>query len=138
MSCCKSCEKGRTCEKGSTCDPYPEYRDSEVLGGRYWPAIAVEPLTLAAGQSRPVDSLSDVRRTMLVNVIDGVAHVWFRDHCGRPFVGGDDPHLTLGVQPSPHQFILPPGQIRLIVGAGDSLDLVACVTLLDRDPHGGS
>lgn len=131
--CDKKKQTGSPCE---ACGAYPEYRDSEVLGGDYWPAIGVHPLSLAAGQEMSVNSLSDVRRTMLVNVTSGVAYMWFREMSGRPFVGGDDPHCEFVSGQGPAQVILPPGHWRLMFGAGADLALVACVTLLDRDPHG--
>ena len=78
MSC--GCDKKK---QTPACEQFPEYRDSEVLGGGYWPAISGFPLEILDGGTLPVSSLSDVRRTLLVNVTSGVAHMWWKHLAGQ-------------------------------------------------------
>jgi hypothetical protein len=114
-----------------------EFEDSYVYGAQYWPRTQVQPLSLAANAVRRVETISDVVQTMYVHVRSGVLSFWWTDHSGTPDPAavGEQEHMEFTSQPGPHEIILPPGQHRMVFGAGNSAAVVATVTILDREGH---
>lgn len=126
MSNCKDC--------GACQEAAKPYRTSELYNGEYYPVIQVHTLNLPSTTSTLLRSVSPVKRNLVVSIEEGQAHIWFiNGSSGKPFVGGETPHLNVGIQPEPFVLPLPPGAVDIVVGAGGGIDLEAAVTFIDAE-----
>lgn len=123
-----SCKCGGSCAN-SQVDLWPEYVYTEVIEREC--LRHVTPLILAAGTSRPIATLSDVRRQAIFSVRLGLIHLWFVPDAGKPYIDGDEPHVIISADAHPFVLDLAPGRHQFIVGAGGGADLAAVITVQD-------
>lgn len=112
-----------------------EFQDSSVYGGRHWPSRQVHPMSLAAGDTRKVETFAPVPQTLYVTVISGVLSLWFGEAAGDPRPAGDQAHMEFVSGQGPSPVILPPGAHSLIFGAANSAACVATAVVMDREGH---
>lgn len=109
-----------------------EFRDTEILHGKYFPRHKIEALSLASGATRKVRSLSDVRQTVYITVLSGILSMWFEGQWSGDTT--EQIHMTWSTGPT-QELILPPGEHRLVFFADNSAACVATIVILDREEH---
>lgn len=112
-----------------------EFRDTGVLGGEFFPRKQVHPLSLAADATYKIYTLSDVPQSVYVTVISGALSLWFTQHASDPRPDGSQAHMEFVSGQGPKEFILPPGEHSMVVGAANDAACVATVCLIDREAH---
>jgi|SRR5581483_2362375 len=110
-----------------------DYLDTGVLHGKYFPRRQVHALSLAAGATRKVATLSDVRQEMHIHVLSGILSMWWE---GSAWSGdtSDQVHMTWSTGNNA-PIKLPPGEHRMRFYADNSAAVVATVTILEVEAH---